>query len=137
MIIKPRVETSVREVSLRLYLDHVDCDGVLRKSDNYDSVCSLFVYGKKGYVYNVNGGGFYLGFKEFINTIREYGVETIEGYVVKSHARLIKKECKHLGLEVEFTDPECAYDRTMLWVLIHLSPHLHTASSSTCSNTSS
>ena len=72
MIIKPRVETSVREVSLRIYLDTQDCDGVLRKSDDYDAVASVFIYGTNAYIYSIHGGGFYLGFLKGIEELHKF-----------------------------------------------------------------
>lgn len=122
MVIKPRVEASVREVSLRVYLDTQDCDGILRKSDDYDAVASVFIYGKKAFVYGIHGGGFYLGFQKMIERIREYGVETIEGYVMEAHARLVQREATKLGLDVHIADPECAFDRSMRWISIQTSP---------------
>lgn len=137
MIIKPRVETSVREVSLRIYLDTQDCDGVLRKSDDYDAVASVFIYGTKAFIYSIHGGGFYLGFLNSIEELRKYGVLTVEGYVMEPHARLVKREAKKAGLDVLITDPECAFDRAMRWVVVRTTPHHDGTSSDACSTTSS
>lgn len=118
--ISPRVESNVREISVRIYLDHVDSDGSIRKSDDYDAACSIFIYGTRGFVYNVHGKGFYLAIKELIQECKVYNITTLEGYVLKPHARLIKKECAKLNLEFEEGPMLVTYGRDMVWISVKL-----------------
>ena len=97
LTIVPRVETSVRELSIRVYLDEIDDQGKIRQSDNYDAVCSVFIYGKRAFVYNLHGGGFYLALAQLFEALSKITpVDTLEGFVLPSHARLLKRELKKL-----------------------------------------
>jgi hypothetical protein len=120
MNISPRIETSVREISVRIYLDHIDEEGIQRKTDNYDAVCSIFFYGPRAFLYNINGGGFYLGIAKLLEAVKSYGAHTIEGYVVKAHARLVKREATKSGYYVTLSDVECAFDRDLQWITLQL-----------------
>lgn len=119
--IVPRVELSVRELSARVYLDELDQDGNLRQSDNYDAICSVFLYGTRGYVYNLHGGGFYLALAQLFQAVTDISpVDTLEGYVMPSHARLLKRELKKLGIKSTFSKPSNTYGRNMIWFTICL-----------------
>lgn len=119
--ITPRVEFSVRELSVRVYLDETDQDGNIRKSDNYDAICSVFLYGTRGYVYNLHGGGFYLALAQLFQAVTDISpVDTLEGYVMPSHARLLKRELKKLKIKSTFSKPLQSYGRSMVWFTICL-----------------
>jgi hypothetical protein len=121
LTIVPRVETSVRELSIRVYLDEIDDQGKTRQSDNYDAVCSVFIYGKRAFVYNLHGGGFYLALAQLFEALLKITrIDTLEGFVLPSHARLLKRELKKLEVKSSYSSPVESYGRKMIWFTICL-----------------
>jgi hypothetical protein len=118
--ISPRVESSVRELSVRIYLDYKEANGEIRKSDDYDAACSIFIYGYRGLIYNVHGKGFYLAVEALVKDARVYGIKTLEGYVLKPHARLIKKETNKLGLGYAEGPTTKTFEREMTWITVSI-----------------
>ena len=118
--ISPRVESSVRELSVRIYLDYKEANGEIRKSDDYDASCSIFIYGDRGLIYNVNGKGFYLAFEALVKDARAYGIKTLEGYVLQPHARLMKKEANKLNLGFVEGPTTKTFERDMTWVTVSI-----------------
>lgn len=114
--VEVRVEASVRELSIRIYIDVGE-----RKSDNYSASCSLFLYGNRAYMYNIIGDGFYLGVSKIIQKLKEeFHIKSIEGYVVKAHARLLRIISNKLKLKLDVLETEEAFERELVWVKLYV-----------------
>ena len=107
--LEPRVESSVRSASIRVYLHP--------GSDDYDACCQIVLYGPRAWLHSITGAGFYLAWDEIMAECRKLGAREIAGYVMPAHARLLRRVAKRGGHEVEFHEErhEPAYGRTMVW----------------------
>jgi hypothetical protein len=110
--LNPRVESTVREISLRVYLHSND--------DDYDASCQVQILNTTGFVHSITGSGFYLALNLLFNECRKYGLKTLTGFVLKPHARLLKMQAAKLSVSVEIHEPEEAHQRMMSQVVIHL-----------------
>ena len=106
----PRVETSIRAASIRIYLDP--------KSHDYDACCQIVLYGPRAWLHSITGAGFYMAWSEIMEACRKLGAKELAGYVMPAHARLLRKVAKKEGQLVKFHEEtfEEAYGRNMVWV---------------------
>jgi hypothetical protein len=89
----PKVETSIRSISIRVYLNPT--------SEDYDACAQLQIYGAKAWMHSITGPGFYLAMDKIIATCRSMGIKELSGYVVPAHARLMRQMAKKA--DVPFT----------------------------------
>lgn len=108
--LEPRVESSVRSASIRIYLHP--------GSDDYDACCQIVLYGPRAWLHSITGAGFYLAWDEIMAECRKLGAKEVAGYVMPAHARLLRRVAKRSGHDVEFHEEahEEAYGRSMVWV---------------------
>lgn len=91
-------------------------------SVNYVSSCQVFRYGDVGCMYTINGGRFYdaLADRAMLETLMgNMGVSTLEGYVTKSHARLMRIMLRDSAtVEIRHTGQMAGHE--MVWVVVRL-----------------
>ena len=66
----PRVETTVRDVSVRIYL---------HDSDDYDASCQIQLMGTRGQMHSITGAGFYLAMQQILDAARGLGLKVLCG----------------------------------------------------------
>lgn len=102
----PRVETSIRAASLRIYL---------HDSDDYDACCQVVCYGDKGWMHSITGAGFYMAIDKVIGACKKLGLREVSGYVRPAHARLAKRQAEKLGIEFEQGEPGMMDGHYLVW----------------------
>lgn len=107
----PRVESSVRAVSLRIYL---------HPGDDYDACCQMQIYGDRGLLHSIAGAGFYLAWTQICAEAHRLGVASLEGYVREPHARLIERMARQHGQTALIADTREVFGRDMRWVQVVL-----------------
>lgn len=105
-------EVDPRQFSVRVY----DQDDV-----NYDSSCQVFRYGDRGFMYSINGDhGFYKMWVKpgaLTSLLAQLKVRTLEGYVTRAHARLMRLALRGVG-RVEIVHEGGMAGREMVWVCV-------------------
>lgn len=105
---KKRVEVSIKMLQVRIYGDHPDA---------YESVFDIYVDGVKGFIFSLNGRGFYAVVDLVVEAVQKFGVFEFYGSVMPKHGRAIER---YMGKnhEVDASErTECA-GREMAWVKI-------------------
>jgi hypothetical protein len=105
--LKPYVETSIRDLSMRIYL---------HDSEDYDACCQIQIYGAKAWMHSITGAGFYLAINEILEKCRSMGIKELSGYVVPSHARLMKRMSKKAGVNFIVGDTDIMDGHHLTWV---------------------
>lgn len=109
-----RVEISPRQYSIRIY--HKD------EPEKYDiASCQVFVYGDKGFIYSLHGPGFYQAFPQVIEEIQKLGIKSLEGYVSKSHARLLRMQqglLAQYGCELILGEEGILDGHPLVWITV-------------------
>ena len=86
----------------------------------YQSSCQVFVYGDKGFMYSINGDGFYKAWIQpgaLTSLLQQLGVQSLEGYITKPHARLMRLALRHVGnVVIESHGKMAGHD--MAWIKV-------------------
>ena len=107
----PRVETTVRDVSVRIYL---------HDSDDYDASCQIQLMGTRGQMHSITGAGFYLAMHEILDAARGLGLKVLCGYALAAHVRLMQQLTTRAGIEFAHGEAELIDGRPLIWVEWHL-----------------
>lgn len=87
-------------------------------SPNYVASCQVFIYGDRGFMYNANGQEFYSCMVENgVEMMKEMKVVSLEGYVTKAHARLMRIALPGVA-DVAITGTGEMAGVSMVWVVI-------------------
>ena len=87
---------------------------------NYVASCQIAKYGDVGWMFSITGKGFYEAFAEpgSVRSLMEQAeVNTLEGYVVPSHARLMRAALRK-SATVELRQTGKMAGREMVWVVV-------------------
>lgn len=85
---------------------------------NYVASCQIFIYGNRGFIYNVQGARFYKHVAEaWPKILSDLQVDSIEGYVLASHARLIRVALRKVATISIKQAGEMA-GHVMFWIVI-------------------
>lgn len=87
---------------------------------NYCASCNVFIYGDRGFMYTINGEQFYAAFAlegRAIDLLKKLNVRSLEGYVTKAHARLMRMALRK-DMNVEITGAGEMMDHSMVWVSV-------------------
>ncbi len=99
-----------RQASVIVFEDQADI--------NYCASCQVFLYGDVGLMYGINGVKFYeLMAEQGPQVMAELGVKTLEGYVTKAHARLMRIAVKRVA-DVTVRHEGMMAGHPMVWVVI-------------------
>jgi len=94
-------------------------------TDNYIASALIRTYGDRGFMSSISGLGFYDGLVFHIEAMmKQLKVETLEGYMTPSHARLLRMRLHSADsgdVTVSETVGKCA-GRTMPWVVVTCKP---------------
>lgn len=89
---------------------------------NYVASCQVFLYGDRGFMYNINGNKFYeCIFSHGASIMHDMKVHTMEGYVTPAHARLMRSAFRNTKLTVEIGGKGIMAGHDMVWVIIRKS----------------
>ena len=105
--LKPHVETSVRDISLRIYL---------HDSEDYDACCQAQLLGTNAWIHSITGSGFYMAMNEIIAKFKELGIKKLSGYARAPHVRLMQRMSEKAGVPFTIGDPEIIEDHALIWV---------------------
>jgi hypothetical protein len=105
---KKRIEVSIKMLQVRVYGEH---------ADQYDSVFDVYVDGSKGFIFSLNGSGFYAVVDEVVETLNKYGISEFFGSVMPKHARAIQRFMGN-NHEVDTSETTTCAGREMTWVKI-------------------
>lgn len=85
---------------------------------NYTASCQVFTYGDVGLMYGINGRKFYeLMAEQGPQVMEQLGVKSLEGYITKAHARLMRIALKKVAtLDIAHTGMCAGHE--MVWVVI-------------------
>ena len=89
-------------------------------SDRYCASFQISVYGDHGGMYSITGDKFYEFFKDKDHVdelFSKLGVKTLEGYISKAHARLMKVALRH-SAKVELREEGEMNGFPMVWVVV-------------------
>lgn len=105
-------EVEPTQFAVRIYGEH---------RDDYIAGCTVRRYGDRGWMSQIIGPKFWTAMRvHFPDVMRACRVRTMEGYMTKAHARLVRMALR--GSELKFDighEGECA-GRTMPWVIVSL-----------------
>ncbi len=86
-------------------------------SNNYVASAQIRKYGDRGWMSSINGKAFFLALREHFEEILDViGVDTLEGYVMDSMARLMRIACRGRA-HFEITHRGICAGREMPWVV--------------------
>ena len=105
-----RVECTPRQYSVRVYDEG--------KETNYSSSCQVFRYGDRAELYSIIGKGFYAAMPLIFAEVEKEGCKTLEGYVSKPHARLLRMKGSLWGLTAEITGEGEFDGHNLVWVVV-------------------
>ena len=105
--LRPHVEATVRDVSLRIYL---------HDSEDYDACCQLQVLGTRAWVHSITGAGFYLAMPQILDKCRELGLQSLGGYARAPHVRLMRRMAERGGVELVTGEAEMVEGHALVWV---------------------
>lgn len=89
-----------------------------RAGVNYTSSAQVCIDGARGWMFAINGRGFYDALQTDLPAMMaELEVESLEGYVVPGHSRLMTRALRRVG-RVETTGHGRMNDRAMDWVVV-------------------
>lgn len=81
--------------------------------------CQVFCYGDHGFMYGINGGGFYdLMQDNWLTSMSELGVKSYEGCGTEQHLRLTRIALRHTAVECVVTGQCMMKGVEMPWVVI-------------------
>lgn len=106
-----QLSVSPRQYSVLIYEDN---------TDRYTSSFQVFVIGDRGFMYTLNGHGFYSCFQNIdkINQLfEELNVNSIEGYLTPEHLKVMKRKLKDV-ISLEEIDIGEINGFPMVWVLV-------------------
>lgn len=87
-------------------------------SINYSSSAQICLDGARGRMYGINGRGFYEVMSHDLATVfAQLGADSLEGYVVASHAKLMARALRAVG-KVEITGSGRMNSHDMHWVVV-------------------
>lgn len=104
-----KFEIEPNQFVIRVYDDH---------ADNYVASALIRVYGDRGWMSSITGAKFYEALREHSSEIMDkVGANTLEGYMTKEHARLLRMMCRgHAAFHIAHHG-KCA-GRDMPWVVL-------------------
>lgn len=89
-----------------------------RAGVNYTSSAQVCIDGARGWMFAINGRGFYDALQTDLPAMMaELEVESLEGYVVPGHSRLMTRALRRVG-RVETTGHGRMNDHAMDWVVV-------------------
>lgn len=87
-------------------------------SINYSSSAQICLDGARGWMYGINGRGFYdVISRDLPVVLEQLGAASLEGYVVASHSRLMARALRSVG-RVEITGSGRMNSHDMHWVVV-------------------
>jgi hypothetical protein len=87
---------------------------------NYLASCQITQYGDVGWMFSITGAEFYAAWQQpglVRNLMDQIGVKTLEGYVVPSHARLMRMALRNVCSVESKSTGEMA-GKKMVWVVV-------------------
>lgn len=105
---KKRVEVSIKMLQVRVYGEH---------PDQYDSVFDIYVDGSKGFIFSLNGRGFYAVVDSVVEALNKFGIFEFYGSVMPKHSRAIER---YMGKnhKVDTSETTVCAGREMTWIKI-------------------
>jgi len=85
--------------------------------DKVESGCQVFKYGDRGFMYSISGREFYAAAGEILDRAASLGLDTLEGYVLPSHVKLLTRV---LGRRVSVAHDGMMAGRKMQWVVVRV-----------------
>lgn len=106
-----RYEVEANQFVVRIYDDH---------ADNYVASALIRTYGNRGFMSSITGERFYEGLVSHVGDLMHHcKVSTLEGYMTKAHARLLRMELRRAGTgDVTIEGDGMCAGRTMPWVVV-------------------